>query len=40
MGWLQKEIFTQSVVDLLRVNMNLKAGEKLLVVSDVPWLVD
>jgi leucyl aminopeptidase (aminopeptidase T) len=36
MSWLQKEIITESVVDMLLVNMNLKAGEKLLVISDVP----
>ncbi len=40
MSWPEKEIITQGVVDMLRVNMNLKAGEKLLVVSDVPRLAD
>lgn len=36
MSWPQKEIITPGVVDMLRVNMNLQPGEKLLVVSDVP----
>ena len=40
MSWPQKETITQGVVDMLRVNMNLKAGEKLLVVTDLPRVVD
>ena len=40
MSWPNKETITQSVIDMLRVNMNLKDGEKLLVVSDVPRLAD
>ena len=40
MSWPQKEIITPGVVDMLQVNMKLKTGEKLLVVSDVPRLAD
>jgi len=36
MSWPDKNTITQSVVDMLNVNMKLKAGEKLLVVSDYP----
>lgn len=36
MTWPQKEEITQGVVDMLRVNMGLKAGERLLVATDVP----
>jgi aminopeptidase len=40
MSWPQKEAITQGVVDMLRVNMGLKSGETLLVVTDVPRPVD
>jgi leucyl aminopeptidase (aminopeptidase T) len=40
MSWPNKETITPSVVDMLRVNMNFKDGEKLLVVSDVPRIAD
>jgi len=36
MSWPDKNTITQSVVDMLNVNMKLKAGENLLVVSDYP----
>jgi leucyl aminopeptidase (aminopeptidase T) len=36
MSWPQKEVITQGVVDMLRVNMGLKPRETLLVVTDVP----
>jgi len=36
MSWPDKDTITQSVVDMLNTNMKLKAGEKLLVVSDYP----
>jgi len=36
MSWPDKNTITQSVVDMLNVNMKLKAGEQLLVVSDYP----
>jgi leucyl aminopeptidase (aminopeptidase T) len=42
MSWPDKNTITQNVVDMLNVNMKLKADEKLLVVSDYPrpedWL--
>lgn len=38
MSWPNKETITQGVVDMLRVNMNFKRGDKLLVISDVPQL--
>ncbi len=38
MSWPDKEIITPGVVDMLRVNMNMQPGDKLLVVSDVPRL--
>jgi leucyl aminopeptidase (aminopeptidase T) len=40
MSWPQKDAITQGVVDMLRVNMGLKSGEALLVVTDVPRSVD
>jgi len=40
MSWPNKEAITQGVVDMLRVNMGLKSGEALLVVTDVPRPVD
>jgi len=40
MSWPKKEAITQGVVDMLRVNMGLKSGEMLLVVTDVPRSVD
>jgi len=40
MSWPQKEAITQGVLDMLRVNMGLKAGERLLVVTDVPRIHD
>jgi leucyl aminopeptidase (aminopeptidase T) len=36
MSWPQKEAITQGVMDMLRVNMGLKSGEVLLVVTDTP----
>jgi leucyl aminopeptidase (aminopeptidase T) len=40
MSWSQKEAITQGVMDMLRVNMGLKSGEALLVVTDAPRTVD
>ena len=40
MSWPRKEDITQGVIDMLKVNMNFKDSEKLLVVSDVPRLED
>jgi leucyl aminopeptidase (aminopeptidase T) len=40
MSWPQKEAITQGVMDMLRVNMGLKSGEALLVVTDVARPVD
>jgi leucyl aminopeptidase (aminopeptidase T) len=40
MSWSQKEAITQGVMDMLRVNMGLKSGEALLVVTDAPRPVD
>jgi len=40
MSWPRKEEITQGVIDMLRVNMNMKESERLLVVSDAPRLVD
>lgn len=40
MSWPQKEAITQGVVDMLRVNMGLKPGERLLIVTDVPMTGD
>jgi len=39
-SWPQKASITQGVVDMLRVNVGLQAGEKLLVVTDVPRVQD
>jgi leucyl aminopeptidase (aminopeptidase T) len=36
MNWPQKRKIRQGVLDLLRVNMGLQSGEKLLVVTDLP----
>ena len=36
MSWPQEDAITQGVVETLRVNMGLKPGELLLVVTDVP----
>jgi leucyl aminopeptidase (aminopeptidase T) len=36
MGWLDKEQITKAVLDMLTVNMDLKEGERLLVLTDVP----
>ena len=36
MSWPRKEEIKQGVIDMLRVNMALKAGEKLLIISDLP----
>ena len=36
MGWPDKEQITKAVLDMLTINLDLKEGEKLLVVSDVP----
>lgn len=36
MAWPNKTAITRGVVDMLRVNMELKTGEKLLVLSDIP----
>jgi hypothetical protein len=35
MGWPRKEQIRQGVLDMLEVNMGLKAGERLLVVTDL-----
>ena len=40
MSWPRKEAITQGVMDMLRVNMGLKPGERLLVVTDVPRTQD
>ncbi|GAB4536336.1 MAG: aminopeptidase [Anaerolineae bacterium] len=40
MSWPTKESITQGVLDMLRVNMGLKAGESLLVVTDLPRVQD
>lgn len=36
MSWLEKNAITQGVLDMLRVNMGLKPGDRLLVAADVP----
>lgn len=36
MSWPDKDTINQSVVEMLKVNMKLKAGETLLIVSDYP----
>ena len=36
MSWPEKEQITRAVLDMLTINLGLKEGEKLLVVSDVP----
>lgn len=38
MGWPNKEQITKAVLDMLTINLALKEGEKLLVVSDVPTI--
>lgn len=40
MSWPQKEAVTQGVMAMLRVNMGLKSGERLLVVTDAPRTQD
>jgi leucyl aminopeptidase (aminopeptidase T) len=40
MSWPHKETIAPGVTDMLRVNMSLKAGEKLLVISDLPHVHD
>jgi leucyl aminopeptidase (aminopeptidase T) len=40
MSWPRREEIAQGVVDMLRVNMGLKAGERLLVATDVPRAAD
>lgn len=40
MSWPTKEAIAQGVVDMLTVNMGLKAGERLLVASDLPRAED
>ena len=40
MTWPRKEDITQGVLDMLRVNMNWKETEKLVIVSDLPRLED
>jgi leucyl aminopeptidase (aminopeptidase T) len=40
MSWPQKEAITQGVLEMLRVNMELKPGETLLVATDVPRTQD
>jgi leucyl aminopeptidase (aminopeptidase T) len=40
MSWPEKEAIAQGVMDMLRVNMGLKPGETLLVVTDVPRIGD
>ena len=36
MGWPDKEQIVKAVLDMLTVNMDLKEGERLLVLTDVP----
>lgn len=36
MSWPEKEFIVPGVINMLRANMGLKAGERLLVVSDIP----
>ena len=40
MTWPKKEAISQGVIDMLRVNMGLKAGETLVVATDVPRVID
>jgi leucyl aminopeptidase (aminopeptidase T) len=40
MSWPHKETIAPGVTDMLRVNMSLKAGEKLLIISDLPHVHD
>ena len=40
MSWPNKETIAPGVTDMLRVNMSLKAGEKLLIISDLPHVHD
>jgi len=40
MSWPTKEAITPGVINMLRVNMGLKAGERLLVATDVPRAED
>ena len=38
MGWPERELIEEGVLSMLRVNMGLKEGERLLVVADPPTL--
>lgn len=40
MSWPQKDAIAQGVMNMLQVNMGLKSGEALLVVTDVPRIQD
>jgi leucyl aminopeptidase (aminopeptidase T) len=40
MSWPERKAITQGVVDMLRTNMGLRAGERLVVATDVPRTVD
>lgn len=40
MGWPQKERLVDGVVNMLKVNMGLKPGEALLVLTDIPQVTD
>ena len=40
MSWPHKDTIAQGVADMLRVNMGLKPGERLLVMGDVPRIQD
>jgi len=35
MGWIDKQAITQGVIDMLRINMGVRDGERILVVSDI-----
>ncbi|HUW94725.1 MAG TPA: hypothetical protein VMW58_02990, partial [Anaerolineae bacterium] len=38
MGWPERELIEEGVLSMLRANMGLKEGERLLVVADPPTL--
>ena len=40
MNWPHRDTIAQGVADMLRVNMGLKSGERLLVMADVPRIQD
>jgi leucyl aminopeptidase (aminopeptidase T) len=40
MSWPRKETITQGVMDMLKVNMGFKSGERLVVAADVPTATD